>query len=138
MPPCKRRRWMDPSSETQESAHFCSGEIHASFFYPPEFIYSNLSEAVIIFVSGDKRRRETATICSLFKGRALKSCLWGGVFGAGLGDDEQFFPCTMRTLKCTFAFRDQRKPFRAHQFSFLLLQASRKDYFTANEKIPFL
>lgn len=73
MPPCERWRWMDPSSETQESANFCSGEIHAQFFYSPEFIYSNLSEAVIMFVSGDKRRRETGTICSLFKARALKS-----------------------------------------------------------------
>lgn len=73
MPPCKRWRWMDPSSEMQESANFCSGEIHTQFFYSPEFIYSNLSEAVIIFVIGDKRRRETGTICSLFKARALKS-----------------------------------------------------------------
>lgn len=73
MPPCTRWRWMDPSSETQESANFCSGEIHTQFFYSPEFIYSNLSEAVIIFVSGDKRRRETGTICSLFKARSLKS-----------------------------------------------------------------
>jgi len=43
-----------------------------TFFCSLEFIYGNLSEAVIIFVSGYKRRRETGAICALFKARVLK------------------------------------------------------------------
>lgn len=30
--PCKRWRWMDPSTEMQESANFCTGEIDTHFF----------------------------------------------------------------------------------------------------------
>lgn len=72
------------------------------------------------------------TIRSLFK--ALKS-FW--VFkaplagrrlrGGFLGDESEF-------LLCIFAFGALRKPFKAHQFSFLLW-TSRKDQ---GEKIPFL
>lgn len=103
---------MDPSSEMQESANFCTGEIDTHFFCSPEFIYSNLSEAVIIFVSGVKRRRETGMICALVKARALLALfLWvlcapaeGGRLSAGSRHVSPFLPRNMRALKCTFAF----------------------------------
>lgn len=70
--------WSHHPGKAGVSSLLLQGDAHTISLLSTNHSCSTLSEAVIIFVSGDKGRRETGTVCSLFQ--ALKS-FW--VFGAG-------------------------------------------------------
>lgn len=96
------------------------------FFSSPQIICSTLSEAVIIFVTGDEGRRRQAQSApqstEIPLGVALAGS--GGVFG---GDKSEFLLCFF----FVFAFGAQRKSL-SEPINFLFFSGH------PEEKIPFL